>query len=38
MYYMGVDVGSVSTNIVLLDNTLKVIEKLYEKVRGIKWR
>ena len=34
MYYMGVDVGSVSTNIVLLDNTLKVIEKLYLRTKG----
>ena len=31
---MGVDVGSVSTNIVLLDNTLKVIEKLYLRTKG----
>jgi len=34
MYYMGVDVGSVSTNIVLLDNSLKVIEKLYLRTKG----
>jgi predicted CoA-substrate-specific enzyme activase len=34
MYYMGVDVGSVSTNIVLLDNTLKVIENLYLRTKG----
>ena len=34
MYYMGVDVGSVSTNIVLLDNTLKVVEKLYLRTKG----
>ena len=34
MYYMGVDVGSVSTNIVLLDNTLKVIEELYLRTKG----
>jgi predicted CoA-substrate-specific enzyme activase len=34
MYYMGVDVGSVSTNVVLLDNTLKVIEKLYLRTKG----
>ncbi|MBZ9636182.1 acyl-CoA dehydratase activase [Clostridium sp. FP1] len=34
MYYMGVDVGSVSTNIVLLDNTLKVIQKLYLRTKG----
>jgi predicted CoA-substrate-specific enzyme activase len=34
VYYMGVDVGSVSTNIVLLDNTLKVIENLYLRTKG----
>ncbi|MGK0468595.1 acyl-CoA dehydratase activase [Clostridium sp.] len=34
MYYMGVDVGSVSTNVVLLDNNLKVIEKLYLRTKG----
>ncbi|MBU3215330.1 acyl-CoA dehydratase activase [Clostridium estertheticum] len=34
MYYMGVDVGSVSTNIVLLDNSLNVIEKLYLRTKG----
>ena len=34
MYYMGVDVGSVSTNIVLLDSNLKVIEKLYIRTKG----
>ena len=34
MYYMGVDVGSVSTNVVLLDNTLKVIENLYIRTKG----
>ncbi|MCJ7687702.1 MAG: 2-hydroxyglutaryl-CoA dehydratase, partial [Clostridiaceae bacterium] len=34
MYYMGVDVGSVSTNVVLLDNTLKGIEKLYLRTKG----
>lgn len=34
MYYMGVDVGSVSTNMVLLDNTLKVIENLYLRTKG----
>lgn len=34
MYYMGVDVGSVSTNIVLLDNAFKVIEKLYLRTKG----
>ncbi|MCB2291034.1 acyl-CoA dehydratase activase [Clostridium sp. CS001] len=34
MYHMGVDVGSVSTNIVLLDNTLRVIENLYLRTKG----
>ncbi len=34
MYNMGVDVGSVSTNIVLLDNNLRVIEKLYLRTKG----
>lgn len=34
MYYMGVDVGSVSTNIVLLDNNNKVVEKLYLRTKG----
>ena len=34
MYYMGVDVGSVSTNIVLLDNSSNVIEKLYLRTKG----
>jgi len=34
MYYMGVDVGSVSTNIVLLDNNLSLIEKLYLRTKG----
>jgi len=27
MYYLGVDVGSVSTDLVLLDNKLDVVEK-----------
>lgn len=34
MYYMGVDVGSVSTDIVLLDDNLKVKEGLYLKTKG----
>lgn len=34
MYYMGVDVGSVSTNIVLLDNNNEVVEKLYLRTKG----
>jgi predicted CoA-substrate-specific enzyme activase len=34
MYYMGVDVGSVSTDIVLLDNNMKVIEEIYLRTKG----
>lgn len=34
MYYIGVDVGSVSTNIVLLNEKLKVVEALYLKTKG----
>lgn len=34
MYYMGVDVGSVSTDIVLLDEKLNVVEKIYLRTKG----
>lgn len=34
MYYLGVDVGSVSTDIVLLDNNLNVVDKLYLRTKG----
>lgn len=34
MYYLGVDVGSVSTNFVLLDNKMNVVEKLYLRTKG----
>lgn len=34
MYYLGVDVGSVSTDIVILDEGYKVKEKLYLKTKG----
>lgn len=34
MYYVGVDVGSVSTDIVLLDHNLTVVEALYLKTKG----
>jgi predicted CoA-substrate-specific enzyme activase len=34
MHYLGVDVGSVSTDVVLLDSSLKVIEKLYLRTKG----
>ncbi|MCY6370001.1 acyl-CoA dehydratase activase [Clostridium ganghwense] len=34
MYYMGVDVGSVSTDVVLIDNSMKVVEKIYLRTKG----
>lgn len=34
MYYLGTDVGSVSTDIVLLDEKLNVVEKIYLKTKG----
>ncbi len=34
MYYMGVDVGSVSTDIVLIDENFNVVEGLYLKTKG----
>jgi predicted CoA-substrate-specific enzyme activase len=34
MYYLGVDVGSVSTDLVLLDNKMNVVEKLYLRTKG----
>lgn len=34
MYYMGVDVGSVSTDIVIVDNDINVIESLYLRTKG----
>lgn len=34
MYYLGTDVGSVSTDIVLLDEELNVVEKIYLKTKG----
>ncbi len=34
MYYMGVDVGSVSTDFVLIDNSMKVVEKIYLRTKG----
>lgn len=34
MYYLGVDVGSVSTDIVLIDNNYKVVESLYLRTKG----
>jgi len=34
MYSLGIDVGSVSTNLVLLDSNSNVVEKLYIRTRG----
>jgi len=34
MYFLGVDVGSVSTDIVLVDNNGIVVEKLYLRTKG----
>ena len=34
MYYMGIDVGSVSTDVVLLDKGLNVVEEIYLKTKG----
>lgn len=34
MYYLGIDVGSVSTDLVLIDEKSKVIEKIYLRTKG----
>ncbi|HYE12576.1 MAG TPA: acyl-CoA dehydratase activase [Patescibacteria group bacterium] len=34
MYYLGVDVGSVSTDLVILDQDKQVLEKLYLRTKG----
>ena len=34
MYYLGVDVGSVSTDLVLIDDNIKVVEKIYLRTKG----
>ena len=34
MHYLGVDVGSVSTNIVILDEEMNVVEKIYLRTKG----
>jgi predicted CoA-substrate-specific enzyme activase len=34
MYYLGVDVGSVSTDFVVLDSNLKVVDKYYLRTKG----
>ncbi len=33
-YYLGVDVGSVSTNLVIIDEKLDMVEYVYERTRG----
>jgi len=33
-HYMGIDVGSVSTNIVVIDENMKVIDKVYIRTHG----
>ncbi|KOA18882.1 R-phenyllactate dehydratase activator [Clostridium homopropionicum DSM 5847] len=34
MYHMGVDVGSVSTDVVLIDKDFNVVEKIYLRTKG----
>ncbi|MDF2677332.1 MAG: 2-hydroxyglutaryl-CoA dehydratase [Bacillota bacterium] len=34
MNYLGIDVGSVSTDLIIIDDNMKVIEKLYLKTKG----
>lgn len=34
MYYLGVDVGSVSTDLVLIDKNMVVVEKIYLRTKG----
>ncbi|NLL70442.1 MAG: 2-hydroxyglutaryl-CoA dehydratase, partial [Epulopiscium sp.] len=34
MYYLGIDVGSVSTDIILLDDHMDVVEKIYLRTKG----
>jgi predicted CoA-substrate-specific enzyme activase len=34
MYYLGVDVGSVSTDLVILNDKLEIVEKLYIRTKG----
>jgi predicted CoA-substrate-specific enzyme activase len=34
MYYLGVDVGSVSTDLVLIDKNMNVIDKIYLRTKG----
>jgi len=35
VYYLGIDIGSVSTNFVLIDEKMKVHEKLYIRTKGM---
>ncbi len=35
MYYLGVDVGSVSTDLVIVDENLKIVEEIYLKTGGL---
>jgi len=34
MFYLGIDVGSVSTDLVIMDNEKKIVSQLYLKTRG----
>ncbi|WP_392486630.1 acyl-CoA dehydratase activase [Haloimpatiens sp. FM7315] len=34
MYYLGIDIGSVSSDFVLLDENTKVVEKIYLRTKG----
>ncbi|MBP2031807.1 putative CoA-substrate-specific enzyme activase [Clostridium algifaecis] len=34
MYYMGIDVGSVSTDIVIVDENIKLLESIYLRTKG----
>lgn len=34
MYHLGIDVGSVSTDIVMLDESMEIIEKIYLRTKG----
>jgi len=33
-YYLGIDVGSVSTNLVLIDNSEQIVDKIYLRTEG----
>ncbi|MDP4143771.1 MAG: acyl-CoA dehydratase activase [Bacillota bacterium] len=34
MYYLGVDVGSVSTDIILMDSNMNIVESMYLRTKG----